>query len=79
MKRNKRMIGTVLALAVVAVVAIGVASLLTATPTAAVCIHRTDCTSAFPQVLCSDGGIYQNICVAQANCQYSCVGIVHQN
>jgi hypothetical protein len=73
------MVRVLVGLAVAAVGFISIGALTSGiTPTTqATCLHRTDCTPDDPQVYCTDHHYYDNICDAQAACQYKCCVVDH--
>jgi len=78
MKRS-RILRSLFGLGIAAVMGLAVFTLVGGTPAEATCVSFCESAPWRPPVLCSNGVIYQNICVAQLNCQYSCVTILHQD
>ena len=70
--KESRTLKKLFLLGMLGVVALGVVALIGGTPAdAAPCIGCIP-TPGMPMVYCTDGRVYPNICVAQANCQYNC-------
>lgn len=78
MKRS-RILRSLLGLGIATVIGLAVFTLVGGTPAEAVCISRCETAPWRPNVLCSNGVIYDDICVANLNCQYDCATILHQD
>ena len=70
--RGSRIVKSLFGLGMLSVVALGIVTLIGGAPVEAPPCIGCIPTPGMPYVFCSDGRVYPNICVAQANCQYNC-------